>query len=855
MKKQLAILLAGSMALSTVPTVTTFAASSSIGKGLIVSNPSADTVYIGSNLTVTPGPLPMPVGNVSKVASSSIIKFGSDAYIQEGSMITIKLTNARWATDAELTAVNTGNVTTLLDEIHAAGAGFTDSVTTGLDIRRLSDDTILLVGTSAILADTVKNIAVPADFVPTGTGTITAQVINSNLPGISTNAIELSRSVTNNTGITATITPATQLSQVRTSGAAVTLTENIQGQFKPNSTYSITLPTGYYFDNVAPSQFTTINTNAFLQAKAGTDWQVTGNVIEYSQPASNKIDIHFSSDYAPNYTVSSLGSVLSLSGLVINNSSGSFNNDVYATVYGNGISQSGKIAYFGSFGLKAEVIGTPTTIPSGTNAQNYVLFGNMATAPTATTTVKDYTVTSNSDSLTNTLRITENIPASFRGGDVTVTFPEGVTVTGLDVLGASANTLLSGIDPSNDTVAKDVIAAPGGYTTITSPTYTGLEANQGQAYKYITFSDNKVTFRGLSSSSDTAVIDLKVQFELSASNDFSGDVVGVLTSSNTTDVATPVQTGVLATFEDVIDVETTVSDLQVGLSSQRAGDVTITENKPYTFKSGETFTLKLDDKYASAGYGISSAKVDVTGGNLAVSDVTINNRNTSNSSISFRVNGITTGTELGQILVSDVYVYSDRSVPTYVEGNAVKLNISSTESLQVPIVEDYIRFNAETTNNNNNNNVVENQLNENVILYMGRDVAYVGDTTVNLLGTPYISADGNAMVPVKGIGYALGIAESNVIYDPVEKSATFVLPNGKMAQIRDGASYAVINGMKLPLIDAGGQLVSPVIRDGRFYLPLRATCNTVFGVEVTWLQDSNAVIVNSNGTTPTLPTF
>lgn len=849
MKKQLAILLAGSMALATVPTVETLAASSSIGKGLIVTNPSSDTVYVGRTTNITPGDLTTPVGNVVKQDNSSIIKFASDAYIQEGSSLTVELTNARWATDEELTAVNGGTAITLLDEIHLGGSAFTDAVTNGLEVRRLSPTTLLIVATDTITPGTAKSIAVPADFVPTANGAITAKVTNSNLPGISTNPIELSRSVENMTGISASITPASQVSQTRASGAAITLTENVQGQFKPNSTYTITLPTGYYFDNVAPSQFATINTDGFLQARTGSTWSNTGNVIEYAQPANNKIEIHFSGDYQPNYAVTSLGSVINLSGLVVNNQNGNYNNDVLATVYGNGISTTSKIANFATFSLKTEVLGTTVpTISAGTTAQNYVVFGNTATTPSSTKKVKDYTVTANSESLTSTLKITENIPGSFRGGDVTVTFPEDVNVTGVDIVSASANTLLSGINPNDDAINKQAITAPSGYTTVSSPTYSGLESNMGEEYKYITVKDNKVTFRGLSSNSDTAVIDLRVQFELSADNNYSGDVAATVSSSNTIDVATPISTSTLATFKDVIDVTTTVKEVPVGFSSQKTNDIIIKENTPNTFKSGETFTLKLTDDFGFSGYGISSAKVDITGGNLEVSDVTINNKNTANSSITFTVNGITTGTDLGQIVVSDVYVYADRNVPTYNNNNVVSLNISSTESLQVPIEEDYIKFVAETTNN-------DNKLNENVVVYMGQSVAYVGTDTIDLLGTPYISADGNTMVPVKGIGYALGIEESNVIYDPVEKQATFILPNGKIAQIKNGDPYAIINSTKVPLIDASGKLVSPVIKDGRFYLPLRATCNTVFGVEVSYVQDKNAVIVNSNGTLPVMPLY
>lgn len=848
MKKQLAVLLAGSMVLSTLTTGTIFAATSSIGKGLIVSNPSYDTVYVGRTTNITPGDLSTPIGNVTKQDNSSIIRFASDAYIQEGSTLKIELQNARWATDAELTSVNGGTVSTLLDEIHLGGSAFTDAVTEGLELRRLSDTTILVVGTDAITPETATSIAIPADFVPTGTnGEVTATVIETNLPGMSTDPITLSREIANVSGVSASITEGTQVTQTRSSGAAVTLSENVQGAFRPNSTYTITLPNGYYFDNVAPAQLAVINTTATVQAKAGTDWSTTGNIIEYSQPVNNKIEIHFSSDYEPDYAVTSLGSVINISGLVINNNSGKFNNDVLATVYGNGVSETDTIANFATYSLTTEVLGTPTTMNSGTSAQNYVVFGNTATNATSTTKVKDYTITANAEALTNTLKITENIPGSFRGGDVIVTFPEGITVTGLDVVSASSNTLLSGINPADDSIAMDVIANPSGYTTITDTAFSGYEANSGNAYKYITFNDNKVTLRGLNSSNTTNVLDLRLMFELSADNDFEGDVTATVSSSNNIDLAVPIVTEPLATVNDVIDVSTTLKELPVGYSSLEASDITIRENQSNAFRSGETFTLSLDDDYVSSGYGITSANVEVTGGNLEVSDVTVNNVNTVDSSITFTVNGITTGDDLGVITVSDVMVYSDRSVPIYSDDNVVSLVISSTESLQVPITEDYIRFVEEVTDKD------ENNYNENVLIYLGESTAYVGAEKVDLLGTPYISADGNTMVPVKGIGYALGIEESNVIYDADKKQATFILPNGTIAQIRNDHPYAVVDGVDIPLIDANGNLVSPVIKEGRFYLPLRAACNTVFGVEVSYVADQNAVIVNSNGYEPVMP--
>lgn len=847
MKRKLALLLAGTMALATVPSLDVLAATSSIGKGLIVTNPETDTVYIGRETSITAGELTVPIGDILNVDNSSIIKFASDAYIQEGSTLQIQLENGRWATDAELSGVF-GTATTLVDEVHLAGGAFTDSVTGGLELRRLNDTTILVVATSSITPDTSTSIAIPADFVPTGSvGSVTARVTSSNLPGISYEPIEISRDIENATGVTATVTSAKQESQVRATDASITLAENVQNQFKPNSTYTIALPDGYTFDSVPPANLAVMNTGANVQAKASTNWATTGNVIEYSQPTKETIEIHFSSDYDPEYSVSSIGSVITLSGLVINNRSGNYTDDVNVSIYGDGISHSSKIANFAPFSVETDTIGNPTIINSGTSSQNEVIFGNTTTSPSAITTVNDYTIV-NSSVATNTLKITETIPGSFRGGDIVITFPEEVDVTGLDVVSASANTLLSGVDPENDSLAMGELAAPSGYVPISSPNYTGLQANSGKAYKSISFDDNEVVLEGLTSSDLTKAIDLRVKFELSAESDYSGDVVATISSSNSIDIPTPIQTDVLATFENVVDVDTTVKDIPVGYSTQTASDILIRENKSNTFKSGEVFTIALTDDFTSDDFGINDATVTATGGNLSVSDVEVYEKNTSESYISFKVTGATYGDDLGEILISGVSIYANNNVPTYNNGNVVSVEVSSTKTLTLPIEEEYIRF-------VDSDDVPESLYNEDVVIYMGQSVAYVGDEKVDLLGTPYISSDGNTMVPVKGIGYSLGIETSNVIYDPALKQATFILPTGNIAQITNGVPYATINSSKVPLVDAKGELVSPIIKEGRFYLPLRATCNTVFGVNVDWIGESDAVIVNSSGTMTELPLF
>lgn len=116
---------------------------------------------------------------------------------------------------------------------------------------------------------------------------------------------------------------------------------------------------------------------------------------------------------------------------------------------------------------------------------------------------------------------------------------------------------------------------------------------------------------------------------------------------------------------------------------------------------------------------------------------------------------------------------------------------------------------------------------------------------INLYGKPFIDKSNNYMVPVRGLAYALGLSEDDVKFNSETGEATFIVRDLGKITVQAGNSYATVNGVKTPLIDAKGNTTSPIINNGRFYLPLRACATGLFGVDIKFNSFDNSVILNT----------
>ncbi len=822
MKRKLALLLAGTMVLSAVPATTIFATN--------------------GELRLTDAMLTTDEKNTTGTATI-VIGDGVEV-LPAGSAFGFTLVNAKLTKDSESKLTMDGSQSAIQwDEPGTSNVySITKNGTTGMNVDTGSVES----GNNQLDGKTTPAEKVTFSFsyeVIDEDKPAYIEVTNTNVNTFAGKQIQLSKPV-GTKPVTGKVTrKATQTTLSKATGASVAFTSDVKDAFVPGDQYSIVLPSGYEFGDIGDAMVITGSDNNSVTTTA-KDWHVAYDsdtklghrAITFEVPANYEDDDNM------------FGSNFAISGLEILNKNAK-EGDVTVTFNKNGSSiGTGTIATFGSY----KVVGTinedetiPTIVAGQSAAEDDLegfRYNNTSRADVLVLGDGVNAYDEKSANTTATFTITESMANAFRGGDLVLTLPEGVEVTGVKVEDVSDDhTLSAGYGTNVDRTTYDIETEQ---TTAEAKDYvkntTFTSTPSSNVYENIDVVDNVVTFKDVQSNDITKKFKFEVTLEIQTDANFSGDVTAVLSSStNSVDVIEPVNIGTIAKVESRVGLDTKTSEVLVGYTSQPAADIKIAEKVAGEFEEDETFVLSLEDTvYSNSAYGFNSAKVSAE--NAVITYII------GNGTIEITLEDIIDPTKPVTINVTDVKVWSNAAVPTYnAEGDAIQLIITSDNSFEADSVftrtaVDYIKF-VNIINTENANSLY----NQDVTVELGATQATLADgTKVDLYGASYISADGNTMMPVKGTGYALGLQPEDIVYDGEAKMATFFLPGDKIAQITAGSSYAVIDGVKVPLLDAKGNLVSPVIKDGRFYLPLRAASKTVFGVDTDFDAATKAVTLN-----------
>ncbi|WP_165847775.1 copper amine oxidase N-terminal domain-containing protein [Ammonifex thiophilus] len=103
---------------------------------------------------------------------------------------------------------------------------------------------------------------------------------------------------------------------------------------------------------------------------------------------------------------------------------------------------------------------------------------------------------------------------------------------------------------------------------------------------------------------------------------------------------------------------------------------------------------------------------------------------------------------------------------------------------------------------------------------------------------PFIE-NGRTYVPVRYLGYALGVPESGIGWDQAERKATLT-KDGTTVELVVGQSSYRVNGQER------GMDVAPLLKDGRVFLPARFVAEAL-GYKVTWEPYFRQVVVLTPG--------
>ncbi|WP_170270157.1 copper amine oxidase N-terminal domain-containing protein [Heliorestis acidaminivorans] len=262
-----------------------------------------------------------------------------------------------------------------------------------------------------------------------------------------------------------------------------------------------------------------------------------------------------------------------------------------------------------------------------------------------------------------------------------------------------------------------------------------------------------------------------------------------------------------------------VNEVKIGLANQPASDIVITESAQESIMSRAghnqiAIELPLGVDFTS------TPKFEVVEGDLVLepgsaTTTTINNRRVA------IVNTRATSTVPSTIKVSGINLTVDRTVP---EGN-VEVSIRGNALTEIPAGV-FTSSTAARAVIAKVSTPAPGDVKRTASFTVNDTTYYVNGVAKTMDAAPYIKNDRTYM-PVRYVADALGIAESNIIWDGANQTATLI-QGSTVVQVTVGSNVLTVNGATITM-DVAPEIAEP----GRVMLPLRHIAER-FGAVATW---------------------
>ncbi len=294
----------------------------------------------------------------------------------------------------------------------------------------------------------------------------------------------------------------------------------------------------------------------------------------------------------------------------------------------------------------------------------------------------------------------------------------------------------------------------------------------------------------------------------------------------------------IATTVVPYEVNTEVTNVEIGYQKYDVADITISETELGRFASAETIYFTIADSidingaYDAAvttdGVAFRHANVEVVEGDLEIDSYYIQD-----DSLAVNVKYSSSKSNPSTIKLSNVTITMDRTVPQTNE-TPLQVVITSDNRTNIDLANGYeqtIRFGALHADyvhvktlsfSNTNGQVVE--------VKAGDTTALVNGVETELDVPAFIDpATDSMMVPIRFVSVATGIDTENVIWDDSTKTVTVISGDNKLVQFKVGSSQYSVGGVYLPN-DNGA--VTQIV-DSRAFVPFR-TLGTSLNIPVSW---------------------
>lgn len=477
---------------------------------------------------------------------------------------------------------------------------------------------------------------------------------------------------------------------------------------------------------------------------------------------------------------------------------------------------------------KGDVIFSISSDDDNTTEQDVVIASYVDYEVTVEATSAPEVVAGWNETEVGTIRIKEGLAgALLPGRTVSLTVPTGVKWHIADTNAGLANyntwpALDSAVPYSIESESGDITGIGGATITSTS--------NSGRTIKIAVPAHN-----------DKSSILLK-KLNVAISPDFVGDlnveVAGTAGATGSVKVAT-----VKAPVEFTSDGN---AKIIIGLQAQSVGDITLKETIKEAIKADDKLNLGNNNSNGrrdivmalpTGATWTTTPKVEVTEGDLTIDDV-----DTDGATLTIKFKS--SSSKASTLKISDIKVTTDRTVPEgdfkvkVVGGTSTDTVIRSTaltdnangDFFDTPTIKSIVVGQCVTPAPvDGTAGAAAGQFKIDSNIYTVNGVAKVMDAA------PYIK-DSRTYVPVKYLGLALGVAESDIVWDEATQKVTLTLGDNKVELTIGSTSYTV-NG------EAKTMDVAPEISNGRTMLPAKYVAEGL-GYAVGWDASTRTVIVS-----------
>lgn len=262
--------------------------------------------------------------------------------------------------------------------------------------------------------------------------------------------------------------------------------------------------------------------------------------------------------------------------------------------------------------------------------------------------------------------------------------------------------------------------------------------------------------------------------------------------------------------EKPFNIETTAHEILAGVSRQKGGKIVITEKEKGLFTYGEKIQISLpkDFRYSK------EPTVEVTTGDLEIGRVQYSTNSDDQPVLEIEVKRDSRTASTIEIKDFEVTASGFAPIGDYsmsIGGKALSVTDSVVE------FEDFFKVVSEKT--------VETVVNE--VSFVIGSAAYVANGTTKTMDVaPFLSKDGNTIVPLRYVAEALGIQEENIIWDGVNRTVT-ILDGAKVLQLKIDSKMVMFNGVSIPMNSA------PTIVNERSCVPV-GEIGRLLGADVDW---------------------